>query len=293
MEFKSLPVDQIFVEKGFNARNDIGDLEDLENSLLEIGGNIAPIGVYLVGKKYKLIFGERRLLAAKNINLTEINCQVFDSPDEEERIRLMVHENLGRKDLDWREQAVALKRWLQCNDDHRIKTVKENLKVSTQSAWKMLTAVKAIEEFPELVNETDRNVVLKKYEILKQLPEKKKQEIKSKKTSVAEVMSKVKKEDLAVYVNHNKAVIEELKDEIKSIEDNIYSLVSRKDKNERIENGIWLKSEVKVMIDACRTCEDFGKLSKTSEECHKCHTETPNIFSKCEFYQDEFAEGKK
>jgi ParB-like chromosome segregation protein Spo0J len=72
MRIETVPVDEI--RTGYRFRADYGDLEGLAQSIGQIG-LLQPIGV---DKYYKLVFGARRLEAARRIGWTEIPAHVVD-----------------------------------------------------------------------------------------------------------------------------------------------------------------------------------------------------------------------
>ena len=59
--------------------------------------------------KYELVAGERRLRAAKNLNLARVPC-VIRSVGELEKLELSLIENIQRKDLNPIERAIAYRR---------------------------------------------------------------------------------------------------------------------------------------------------------------------------------------
>jgi hypothetical protein len=90
-------------------------------------------------------------------------------------------------------------------------------------------------------------------------------------------------------------VIEELKEEIKHYKeqlDNIYDLVKKTDRIERLSQGIWVADDIKQLIESARTCESFGKLEEKDSSCKDCKTQTPHVYSQCEFFRDEIGHGK-
>ena len=63
-------------------RKEMGDLQGLADSIAEVG-LLHPIGVTQDGDKPRLVFGERRLRAMRDILRCEtIAAQVFDSAEE-------------------------------------------------------------------------------------------------------------------------------------------------------------------------------------------------------------------
>lgn len=84
---------------------DQNSLEELVQSIKE-KGVIQPILVRQKGDRYELIAGERRLCAAKLLNLKEIPTIVREASDEES-LEIALIENIQRENLNPIEQAKA------------------------------------------------------------------------------------------------------------------------------------------------------------------------------------------
>ncbi len=91
----------------FQPRKEINshNLEELVQSIKE-KGIIQPILVRRKGDGYELIAGERRLRAAKVLNLKEIPALIKEV-DDEESLELALIENIQRQNLNPIEQAKA------------------------------------------------------------------------------------------------------------------------------------------------------------------------------------------
>lgn len=72
-------------------------------------GVLQPLSVRRAGGRYELISGRRRLLAAQAAGLEEVPCVVLDVAAPETEI-IALTENLQRKELDFVEEAAALRR---------------------------------------------------------------------------------------------------------------------------------------------------------------------------------------
>lgn len=83
-------------------------LEELADSIAE-HGILQPLSVREKGARYQLISGERRLRAARMVGLATVPCIIVDVNDTESALLALV-ENLQRRDLDYMEEAVALRR---------------------------------------------------------------------------------------------------------------------------------------------------------------------------------------
>ncbi len=83
-------------------------LEELADSIAE-HGILQPLSVRQVRGRYQLISGERRLRAARMVGLATVPCILVEADDTESALLALV-ENLQRRDLDFLEEAVALRR---------------------------------------------------------------------------------------------------------------------------------------------------------------------------------------
>lgn len=77
------------------VRKDLGNLEDLKNSLRRYG-LLNPI---TLNGKYELVAGERRLEAAKAIGWTSINANVIENLSELSQLEMEIEENNQRKEF--------------------------------------------------------------------------------------------------------------------------------------------------------------------------------------------------
>ena len=83
-------------------------LQELADSIRQ-HGILQPLSVRRTASGYELIAGERRLRAARMVNLSEIPCIVMNMDDRESGLAAMV-ENLQRQDLDFVEEAKGISR---------------------------------------------------------------------------------------------------------------------------------------------------------------------------------------
>ena len=283
MEVVKIPLAQLVISD-LNVREDLGDLEDLKGSMEDIGENIFPIAVKLVADKYEIIHGKRRFTALKAIEAATANCVVVDL-DDLETFKLMYYENLGRKELTWPEEVKALKLFREFSED--IKTTKfvedtsKKMNKTKRTVWRIMKMIDAIEEFPELVNESSRSTALEKYEKIKNLDEEEQKKIKDKKVSIDKALEVEKVEKVKIKANNEIKVTDELRKEVEHYKQkyndvkNVKNMVKELetiDFNDRVECGIWLEKELVALVDAARTCESFGlKTGMSKEECEKCH----------------------
>ena len=103
-----IPIDKIDQKK--NTRGDYhdADIEEIMVSMRQIG-LMQPVGVRKNGDKYEMVFGNRRLVAAKKLGWTKIDAVVVtEPPSKESDIDLLIKnaaENLQRKDPSFTEQG--------------------------------------------------------------------------------------------------------------------------------------------------------------------------------------------
>lgn len=289
-KLEKIAIDKIFIASSFNIRENFGasESQDLEESIQSTQGNIQPILVLKKDDKYQLISGERRYNAIKKSGMTEILCIVYNTLTEDQMVKLMFNENMGRKNLTWLEELKGIKRLKALGCDISIEFLARHKNISGYKAWSLLEALKAIDEFPELVNEKTRKLVLERYKELNKLDFEKLEAVKDQKITIKEALTS---ESTRRTLNSGKLVIGELKEEVDHYKEkfkNIYKTVSVLDKQERIENGVWLKEEVKQMIESARGCATFGLLKTDDKECQDCAKSSTSLYSKCEFFFEEF-----
>jgi ParB family chromosome partitioning protein len=119
--FEQIRVDQVDV--GENIRIQPGELDDMAASILE-HGVLSPVKVVGPHKdgRYKLVYGQRRLLASRQANLLLIPAIVVpagadvDHPGAKRSIEQLV-ENLQRADLNPIDEAKALRQVLDADPE--------------------------------------------------------------------------------------------------------------------------------------------------------------------------------
>ena len=105
----------IVIVDGFNVRTDLGDIEALGDSILEMGLQVPLMAKKVRGEdKYELVDGHRRFTAIKHLlskgyDIPYVDVIPFNGNDEE-RILAMITTGTGQKVLTEIEQAEAIKR---------------------------------------------------------------------------------------------------------------------------------------------------------------------------------------
>lgn len=102
---EQVPIDLIVFK--FNPRVSMGAISELAQ-MIEASGWINPICLAEEGDGYRLIYGERRLRAAKLLKLETIPAIIYPEGETVDEETIKLQENLGRKDLYWFEIARTL-----------------------------------------------------------------------------------------------------------------------------------------------------------------------------------------
>lgn len=86
-------------------REDLREIDSLVFSI-ETYGQLEPIVVTDHGDgRFRLIFGERRLRAFKQLNRKQIQARLFESLDEVTRVAIELESDIRRSELQWFERA--------------------------------------------------------------------------------------------------------------------------------------------------------------------------------------------
>jgi ParB/RepB/Spo0J family partition protein len=101
-----VPVDQIVV--GANVRRDVGNIDDLTESVRQLGVLQPLVCVASAdGGRIELLMGQRRLAAARAAGLTTVPCLLRSRPAPRERILMQLAENHQRADMSPVDEACA------------------------------------------------------------------------------------------------------------------------------------------------------------------------------------------
>ena len=91
------------IEVGDRARQDMGDLQELENSMKK-SGLIQPLAVQKVGDKYLLLAGERRYTILLMNQVVEVPARIYEEKLSELELKIIERsENFYRKDMEYWE----------------------------------------------------------------------------------------------------------------------------------------------------------------------------------------------
>ena len=100
-----IPIYQIEPDPN-QPRRYLGDLTELKASIVAVG-LVQPITVCIISyERYRIIAGERRFQAAKELNLARVPA-IVRTIEENQRLQIQIVENLHRKDLTPVEEAMS------------------------------------------------------------------------------------------------------------------------------------------------------------------------------------------
>lgn len=102
----TINIDDIIIKERF--RKDQGDIEALAEDIRENGLLQLPV----INKENRLLAGERRIRACKELGWTEIDVRVMDTRDADHELSIELSENLTRKSFT-REEAIDAGRRLE------------------------------------------------------------------------------------------------------------------------------------------------------------------------------------
>ena len=109
-----LPIDQLAPAED-NFRGPAGDVTELAESIRAVGILQHLVVTPKADGGYRLVFGHRRLEAARQAGLTEVPAEIREYSDAE-RFTAMFAENYGRKDLNPLQEARAYQAMLELTD---------------------------------------------------------------------------------------------------------------------------------------------------------------------------------
>lgn len=100
-----------------NPRKDLGDLEELRESIREHGimQNLTVIPTDDTHEHFRILIGHRRFAASEGI-LTELPCVIAEGLSDREQVGIMLCENIQRSDLTYIEQARGFQMMLDLGD---------------------------------------------------------------------------------------------------------------------------------------------------------------------------------
>jgi len=107
-EFKEIPLDQIDIGSTNVRKSNLEEgIEELKNSIEEIGLQQPIVVCQKPDKRYELIIGQRRYLAYKKAGMDKIPAILTSIKNEREAIIRSFIENLHRLDLEYKDKMQA------------------------------------------------------------------------------------------------------------------------------------------------------------------------------------------
>jgi DNA modification methylase/3-dehydroquinate dehydratase len=177
-EVAMIPITSVVINE--RARQDLGDLQSLEESLKK-SGLIQPLAVEQIGDDYHLIAGERRFTVLLKNGTSTIPVRIFKDLSELDRKVLEQAENFHRKDMEYWEydkliheihtleqeiHGKALSGGAANGTGHSLKDTAEMFGVSNVTVHNSNKRAEAREAFPELFEKCktakDADTVMKK-----------------------------------------------------------------------------------------------------------------------------------
>ena len=174
--FVNIPLTDIII--GDRAREDLGDIESLQNSIKE-RGLMNPIMVSR--ESMELIGGYRRLICHRNLGLKTIMAQYYEELSEIEKKIFELEENL-HKELTWDEQSNLRAQIHELWQKERGKAIKgykgrgqslddssKALNVSTTTLSQDISLAEAMKLVPKIAEFTSRKQALKSLGKMKEI----------------------------------------------------------------------------------------------------------------------------
>ncbi|MDR1404100.1 MAG: ParB/RepB/Spo0J family partition protein [Candidatus Methanoplasma sp.] len=141
-------VSLIDIEFGSNVRKDFSK-ESMAGFIenVRVNGILEPPILLRKEKYFELISGERRLMAAKALDMSYVVCAVYDELTESEFFEIMMSENLHRMDLNPIEEAIGLRKILDCG------MTQEDLASRIGKSQEYISNRIRLLEFPEILKD--------------------------------------------------------------------------------------------------------------------------------------------
>lgn len=163
-DFFKVALAAIVVEKGFNVRTDLGDIDALAKSIATLGQQTPVIATKVRGEeKFLLTAGHRRLAAIHlankkyGANITQINVMGAKG-DEKTRVLTMLLDGEASKKLSAAEMATGFARLKEMG--MKPKEIGENVGISQAQVYNILAVAKAPQAIQDMVKAGDISVAL-------------------------------------------------------------------------------------------------------------------------------------
>lgn len=151
-------------------------IEELKESISEYG-LLQPVVVYEKQGRYKLIIGQRRLLAFKELHKGKIPAIVIKEQDEEKSKILSLSENIHRVELN-RSDIVEVISYLYRNHNKSAKKVADLLGIHVSTVYDYLKIQDAPEEVREILSKNGKIIKADVKRVMELVPDNKEEMIK-------------------------------------------------------------------------------------------------------------------
>lgn len=134
-------------------RKDFGDIDGLAESIKQHGVLQPPLAVEQADGTYKLVAGERRLRAVKQLGMLEIPLSIMPATTDEltaQHVELV--ENIQRKNLSWDEEVLAKKRLHDLQISLHGKALAGKTAEGAKEGWSIADTAKLLNESRALTN---------------------------------------------------------------------------------------------------------------------------------------------
>jgi ParB family chromosome partitioning protein len=148
----------IVMVDGFNVRTDLGNIEELANSILEMGLQVPLMAKKVRGSdKYELVDGHRRFTAVKYLldkghDIPYVDIIPFNG-NEEDRVLAMITTGTGQKSLTEMEQAEAIKRLI--NFHYKPEEIAKKIGKSIPHVYNLIALSKVSKKIKEVIGSGD------------------------------------------------------------------------------------------------------------------------------------------
>lgn len=105
--FKSVPIDSIWLDREKRQRRELTGIPELAESIQRVGLIHPPV----IRQDGELIAGERRFTAVKELGWTHISVQYAEDLPPDELHVIELEENIRRVDISWQDQCRAVERY--------------------------------------------------------------------------------------------------------------------------------------------------------------------------------------
>lgn len=146
-----------------NPRKDLGDLEELRESIREHGvmQNLTVVPMDEEFEEFRILIGHRRFAASEGI-LTELPCVIVEGLSDREQVGIMLCENMQRSDLTYIEQAHGFQMMMDLGDD--VETISKKTGFSERTVKHRLEIAKLPKKvIEEVEKETSWQIGIKDY----------------------------------------------------------------------------------------------------------------------------------